>query len=111
MISFRTSNVVAILIAVFGFYCSLTGLTPAHLAIGFSDRTQKVANDTNKLVNNVVSLQERETPPSLVLSQTEQWQTVPPPATNYLDSHRLTRHTGKSSDESRLSNVEISSPQ
>lgn len=98
MISFRTGNIIAIFIALFGFYSSLTGLTPRHLFVGLSDRTQQVADETGKLVDNAISTEENETPPSLVFSQTEQWQNAPPPVKNYLDSHRLTRHTGKSND-------------
>lgn len=111
MISFRTGNIVAILIALVGFYCSLTGLTPQNLVVGLTSRTQKAATDTGKLVNNVISIDEMETPQGTVTPQTEQWSTDTPPATNYLDSPRLIRHTGKSNDASRLSNEVISSPQ
>ncbi|MGD2181085.1 hypothetical protein [Lusitaniella coriacea] len=94
MISFRPGNITAILIALMAFYCSLTGLTPQNLVVALTRSTQKVAEDTGKLVNEVVPVEESE--PETVPTATEQWSTDSPPAKSYLDSPRLILHTGKS---------------
>ncbi|MDY6781100.1 MAG: hypothetical protein SW833_00835 [Cyanobacteriota bacterium] len=111
MISLRTSNVVAILMAIFGFYCSLTGLTPQNGAIALTRRTQKVVEETSQLANQVISTQETETPQQIVPPPTEQWSTDPQEAKTYLDSQRLTRRIGNSKSAKPPSNEATSSPQ
>jgi hypothetical protein len=85
MISFRTSNIIAILIAVLAFYGSLTGLTPQNLVDYLTNASTRASQDAAEWVE--------ETLPSPLASPSAP--SPSPPST------RLKRHTRKSPGENR----------